>query len=57
MALAREALAAHTETANGWLQGTPPGRTVRRIIDGLVGIELFDRSMTLAARIFTSVLP
>ncbi|OUS95556.1 hypothetical protein CA951_13055 [Rhodococcus sp. NCIMB 12038] len=57
VALAREALAARTETANGWLQGTPPGRTVRRIIDGLVEIELFDRSMTLAAKIFTSVLP
>ncbi|MEN0140196.1 MAG: hypothetical protein AAGC80_33925 [Rhodococcus sp. (in: high G+C Gram-positive bacteria)] len=57
MALAREALAARTETANGWLQGTPPGRTVRRVIDGLIDIELVDRSMTLAARIFTSVLP
>ncbi|MFC9358051.1 hypothetical protein ACFTZB_15945 [Rhodococcus sp. NPDC057014] len=57
MALAREALAARTETANGWLQGTPPGRTVRRVIDGLIEIELVDRSMTLAARIFTSVLP
>lgn len=57
VALAREALAARTETANGWLQGTPPGRTVRRVIDGLIAIELVDRSMTLAARIFTSVLP
>ncbi|MBC2641589.1 MULTISPECIES: hypothetical protein [unclassified Rhodococcus (in: high G+C Gram-positive bacteria)] len=57
MALAREALIARTETANGWLQGTPPGRTVRRVIDGLIEIELVDRSMTLAARIFTSVLP
>ncbi|MFE7418785.1 hypothetical protein [Rhodococcus sp. NPDC057529] len=57
VALAREALAARTETANGWLQGTPPGRTVRRVIDGLIEIELVDRSMTLAARIFTSVLP
>ncbi|MDV7242817.1 MULTISPECIES: hypothetical protein [Rhodococcus] len=57
MMLAREALAARTESANGWMQGTPPGRTVRRVIDGLIEIELVDRSMTLAARIFTSVLP
>ena len=57
VALGREALAARTESANGWLQGTPPGRTVRRVIDGLIDIELADRSMSLAAKIFTSVLP
>nr|WP_206025706.1 hypothetical protein [Rhodococcus sp. 14C212] len=55
--MGREALAARTESANGWLQGTPPGRTVRRVIDGLIDIELADRSMSLAAKIFTSVLP
>ncbi|MCP2294426.1 membrane protein [Nocardia amikacinitolerans] len=44
-------LAARTESASGW-----PG-TVRRIVDGCVEIEIVDRSMTLAAQIFTSVLP
>lgn len=46
-----KALAARTESASGW------SRTVRRIVDGLVEIEIVDRSMTLAAQIFTSVLP
>ncbi|MDE8647595.1 hypothetical protein PXH69_21710 [Rhodococcus qingshengii] len=57
VALSREALAARTESANGWLRGTPQGRTVRRVLDGFVDIEIADRSMTLAAKIFTAVLP
>ncbi|WP_242676570.1 hypothetical protein [Rhodococcus sp. ABRD24] len=57
VALAREALAARSESAQGWLRGTAPGRTVERVLSGLVDIELVDRSMTLAAQSFTSVLP
>lgn len=55
--LAREALAARSESAQGWLRGTAPGRTVQRTISGFVDIEWADRSMTLAAQSFTSVLP
>lgn len=44
-------LAARMESASGW------PRTLRRIVDGFVEIEIVDRSMTLAAQIFTSVLP
>lgn len=36
---------------------TAPGRTVARTLRGLVDIELADRSMTLAAQEFTSILP
>ncbi|WP_433609446.1 hypothetical protein [Prescottella agglutinans] len=57
VALAREALAARSETAQGWLRGTAPGRTVQRILTGFIDIEWADRSMTLAAQSFTSVLP
>ncbi|PTR24012.1 membrane protein [Rhodococcus sp. OK519] len=57
VALAKEALAARSESAQGWLRGTPPGRTVQRILSGVVDIEWADRSMTLAAQSFTSVLP
>ncbi|MGF7123056.1 hypothetical protein [Rhodococcus sp. AG1013] len=57
VALAKEALAARSQTAQGWLRGTAPGRTVQRVLSGLVDIELVDRSMTLAAQSFTSVLP
>ncbi|MCL2535784.1 MAG: hypothetical protein FWE39_16625 [Nocardiaceae bacterium] len=57
VALAREALAARSETAQGWLRSTPPGRTVQRILTGFVDVEWADRSMTLAAQSFTSVLP
>ncbi|WP_227999629.1 hypothetical protein [Nocardia australiensis] len=46
-----EALAADTKSANGW------SRTARQIINGFAEIEILDRSMTLAAKIFTSVLP
>ncbi|QCB51628.1 hypothetical protein E5720_18715 [Rhodococcus sp. PAMC28707] len=54
--LAREARHARTE-ADGWFERTSPGRTFRRVIEEIVAIELFDRAMTLAAKIFTSVLP
>ncbi|BCN62013.1 hypothetical protein RE9431_04680 [Prescottella equi] len=57
VALAREALAARSESAQGWLRGTAPGRTVQRMLSGFVDIEWADRSMTLAAQSFTSVLP
>ncbi|GAB2644976.1 hypothetical protein ABI214_11660 [Prescottella soli] len=57
VALAREALAARSETAQGWLRGTAPGRTVQRMLSGIVDIDWADRSMTLAAQSFTSVLP
>lgn len=55
--LAREALAARSESAQGWLRGTAPGRTVQHVLSGFVDIEWADRSMTLAAQSFTSVLP
>ncbi|MFZ2526536.1 MAG: hypothetical protein WAX14_02605 [Rhodococcus sp. (in: high G+C Gram-positive bacteria)] len=35
----------------------PVGRTITRILLGFARIELVDRSMTLAAQMFTSVLP
>jgi membrane protein len=57
VALAREALAVQKQTARGWLRRTAPGRTVARVIKSIIDIELADRSMTLAAQEFTSVLP
>ena len=36
---------------------TWPGRTVERGARALIEIEVFDRSMTLAAQAFTSVFP
>ncbi|MFD4184108.1 hypothetical protein [Rhodococcus sp. NPDC058514] len=57
VSLAKEALAVQTQTARGWLKRTSAGRTVARIIKGIIDIELADRSMTLAAQEFTSVLP
>lgn len=56
MALAREARVARTG-AHGWLEATPLGRMIRRAIAELVHIEIADRAMTLAAKMFTSVLP
>ncbi|QNG20233.1 hypothetical protein G4H71_13195 [Rhodococcus triatomae] len=38
-------------------RGRPAGRTVTRVLVGLARIEWVDRSMTLAAQLFTSVLP
>jgi membrane protein len=38
--------------ANSW-----PGRVFDRSLRGLVGFEVFDRSMTLAAQAFTSLFP
>ncbi|MFI9637274.1 hypothetical protein ACIHAX_31725 [Nocardia sp. NPDC051929] len=57
VALAREVSLARSRAATGWLRGTPQGRTVRRMIDGLAEVQIVDRSMVLAAQIFTSVLP
>ncbi|MBF6193879.1 hypothetical protein [Nocardia implantans] len=57
VALAREVSLARTQVATGWLRGTPFGRTLRRVMDGLAEIQLVDRSLALAAQIFTSVLP
>ncbi|MEV0247534.1 hypothetical protein AB0H76_13160 [Nocardia sp. NPDC050712] len=39
------------------LRGTPAGRTLWRVVDGLVEIQVVDRALALAAQIFTSVLP
>ncbi len=55
--LAKEALEVRKQTAQGWMRRTAPGRTVARMIRGLIDVELADRSMTLAAQEFTSVLP
>jgi membrane protein len=57
VSLAKEALAVRKQTARGWLRRTSAGRTMARIIKGIIDIELADRSMTLAAQEFTSVLP
>ncbi|MFC7451203.1 hypothetical protein [Rhodococcus daqingensis] len=57
VSLAKEALAVQKQTARGWLKRTSAGRTVARVIKGIIDIELADRSMTLAAQEFTSVLP
>ncbi len=48
---------ARAEGATGWLRATPVGRTLWRIVDGLVEIQIVDRALALAAQIFTSVLP
>ncbi|GAA4481542.1 hypothetical protein GCM10023094_29890 [Rhodococcus olei] len=57
VALAKEALEVRRQSAEGWMRHTAPGRTVARVIRGIIDIELADRSMTLAAQEFTSVLP
>ncbi|MDE1674428.1 hypothetical protein [Nocardia gipuzkoensis] len=57
VALAREVSLARTHAATGWLRGTPYGRTLRRVLEGLAEIQIVDRSLALAAQIFTSVLP
>ncbi|WP_406036013.1 YihY/virulence factor BrkB family protein [Nocardioides sp. NBC_00163] len=41
----------------GWLLDRRPGRMFLRAAAGLRRIEVFDRSMTIAAQFFTSVLP
>ncbi|MFJ9387403.1 YhjD/YihY/BrkB family envelope integrity protein [Nocardioides sp. NPDC101246] len=41
----------------GWLLDTLLGRLFLRAVAGLGRIEVFDRSMTIAAQFFTSVLP
>ncbi len=46
-----EALAARMESVSA------RAGALRRIVDGFAEIEIFDRSMTLAAKIFTCVLP
>ncbi|MGV9837213.1 hypothetical protein ACWDUL_23895 [Nocardia niigatensis] len=40
-----------------WMRATPAGRTLWRVAETLIEIELVDRSLALAAQIFTSVLP
>lgn len=57
VAVAKEALEVQKQTARGWLKRTSAGRTVARTIKSVVDIELADRSMTLAAQEFISVLP
>ncbi|MFD7073463.1 YhjD/YihY/BrkB family envelope integrity protein [Nocardioides sp. NPDC059952] len=41
----------------GWLLDRQLGRMLLRAVAGLSRIEVFDRSMTIAAQFFTSVLP
>lgn len=40
-----------------WLMSNWPGRVVLRMIAGFQRIQIFDRAMTLAAQLFTSVFP
>ncbi|MET7772308.1 hypothetical protein [Nocardia sp. NPDC005366] len=48
---------ARTQAVTGRLRGTPYGRTLRRTLEGFAEIQIADRSLALAAQIFTSVLP
>jgi membrane protein len=43
--------------AVNWVMGTWLGRSLLRIATGFVRLEMFDRSMTMAAQVFTSVFP
>lgn len=43
--------------AVGWVMGTWLGRSLLRIAARFVRLEMFDRSMTVAAQVFTSVFP
>ncbi|MBT0993293.1 YihY/virulence factor BrkB family protein [Cellulomonas sp. DKR-3] len=56
--------ARRVEAARGWgerrwesTRRTATGRLLERVVRDLVGIELFDRAMTLAAQAFTSIVP
>jgi membrane protein len=40
-----------------WLMSNWPGRVVLRMVAGFQRIQIFDRSMTIAAQLFTSVFP
>ncbi|MFB8004962.1 hypothetical protein [Nocardia sp. NPDC056000] len=57
MSLAQRAAEFRTAAVGGWLRDTRPGRTVARVVHGLVEIQLVDRALALAAQMFTSVLP
>lgn len=57
VALAKESLNIQKQSARGWLQRTPAGRTATRVVRSIVEIEFADRAMTLAAQGFISVLP
>ncbi|MFF2554651.1 hypothetical protein ACFVUS_26865 [Nocardia sp. NPDC058058] len=48
---------AYVRAAGERVRGTAWGRAGWRVVDGLVEIQLVDRSLALAAQIFTSVLP
>jgi membrane protein len=50
-------LAAQVARVRAELNTHPAGRALDRILLGITKIELVDRSMTLAAQLFTSVLP
>lgn len=54
---ARQRVASRVRRVFGPLRDTPQGRTATRVIGDLVRIQLVDRSLALAALIFTSVLP
>lgn len=53
----RERVDAGIAAGTDWSRRTPVGRTLWRIVDGLIEIQVVDRSLALAAQIFTSVLP
>lgn len=40
-----------------WMVGHWPGRIVFRVVAGLRHVQIFDRAMTIAAQMFTSVFP
>ena len=46
-----------TEPSRPRLMQLWPGRTVLRSLQAFTRVELFDRSMTVAAQLFTSIFP
>jgi membrane protein len=50
-------LPARLQPAARWLMARWPGRILLRSLAGFVRIEIFDRSMAVAAQFFTSVFP
>jgi membrane protein len=52
-----ERVPARLRRAAEWVLGRWPGRILTRGAAGCIRIEIFDRSMTIAAQVFSSVLP
>ncbi|MBB5912022.1 membrane protein [Nocardia transvalensis] len=53
----RNTIAPGIQHTYGWLRETSSGRTVWRVLERLIGIQLIDRALGLAAKGFISLLP